>query len=150
MIDTSLELKAGDVFTWEKYPMFEHEEKDRRWFIFLGNDTFQCLVYEVTTTTKLEYYTSGGMRSANNYFKIAAGIAGLALDSIVDLTKYFEPLPESLVNSCKDAITKQGKLPQDTVNTLVRHIKNDKNIANIIKKDIYRYLQDAGFTVNKK
>ncbi|GHT51460.1 hypothetical protein FACS1894102_7380 [Spirochaetia bacterium] len=150
MIVASLDLKAGDVFTWEKYPMFEHEEKDRRWFIFLGNNSLQCLVYEVTATTKLEYYATGGVRSANNHFKISAGIAGLTLDSIIDLTKYFNQIPENLVNSCKDAIKKQGKLPQDTINTLVRHIKNDKDIPNIIKKDIYRYLQDAGFTVNTK
>jgi hypothetical protein len=147
MIDASINLQAGDIFTWENYPLYVHEKKDRRWLLFLGYRALEAVVYQVTTTTQYAHYESGGNRTENNFFKINKGIGGLIEDSVVDLTAYFETIPEKLINDCKADIEKKGSLNQDWINNLVKHIKNDKNIPSIVKKDIYGYLRDAHFTV---
>jgi hypothetical protein len=148
VIDSCEDLKAGDVFTWENYPLFVNEQKDRRWFLFLGHRALESIVYQVTTTTQYEHYKEGGNRTKSNFFKIDAGVGGLIEDSIVDLTTYFERIPEQLINDCKSDIEKKGTLSQDWINKLVKHIKDDKHIPNIEKKDIYGYLRDVGFKIN--
>jgi hypothetical protein len=150
VINQSLELKAGDIFTWENYPLAMVEQKDRRWFIYLGNPFIEAVVYEITTTTEKQYYQEGGKRHHNNFFTIPTGQGGLVRDSIVDLTMYFEEIPENLFNDNICNIQKQGTLSQDIINILVKHIKEDRNMANIVKKAIYNYLRDAGFTVKIK
>jgi hypothetical protein len=143
-----IELKAGDIFIWNKYPIYFNEFKDRRWFLFLGYQTLEAIVYQVTTTTQLQRYTTDGNRTGNNFFKIRAGIGGLITDSIVDLTTYFERVPEYLFNQSKSDIEKQGNLNQEHINILIKHLKKDSGIPPIIKKDIYRYLKEAHFIVN--
>jgi hypothetical protein len=83
-----------------------------------------------------------------NEFKIPAGTGGLVTDSILDLTAFFERIPESLLNSYKADIEKKGAFDQDYVNKLVNHLKKDKYIPPIVKKDIYSYLRVAKFVVN--
>jgi hypothetical protein len=56
VIESCADLKAGDVFTWENYPLFVNEQKDRRWFLFLGHRALE---------------------SISNFFKIDAGVGGL-------------------------------------------------------------------------
>jgi hypothetical protein len=150
LIDDALGLKAGDVFIWDNYPLAMVQQKDRRWFILLGTQSIEQVVYEVTTTTQMLYYEPEGIRCKNNFFRIQAGIGGLIADSVVDFTQYFEQIPEKLINENKTNIHKQGTLPQTTINTLVKHIKNAKNISQMVKKDIYRCLRVSGFTVNVK
>jgi hypothetical protein len=141
-------LQAGDIFTWENYPVYINEKKDRRWFLFLGYQSLDAVVYQVTTTTQYTHYEGTGNRKGNNFFKINKGIGGLEQDSIVDLTAYFERIPEKLFNDCKTDIEKKGSLNQDWINKLVKHIKDDKHIMSIVKKDIYGYLRNAKFRVN--
>jgi hypothetical protein len=147
LLDNSIDLKAGDVFTWQNYPLYIHEFKERRWLLFLGYHSLEAIVYQVTTTTQYHHYNEGGNRIKNNFFKIDAGIGGLTEDSIVDLTTYFEHIPEKLINNCKADIQKRGSLNQDYVNKLVKHIKDDNRILPMFKKDIFSYLKDAGFKV---
>jgi hypothetical protein len=129
VIDSCEDLKAGDVFIWENYPLFVNERKDQRWFLFLGHRALESIVYQVTTTTQYEHYKDGGNRTKSNFFKINAGIGGLIEDSIVDLTTYFERIPEQLINDCKSDIEKKGTLNQDWINKLVRHNKNPRRRA---------------------
>ena len=143
-----LGLKAGDVFTWDNYPFFEHEEKVKRWFLFLGYQSLEAMVFQITTTTKLHYYQQGNKRINHNFFRLPANTGGLEQDSIIDLTLYFEKRTAKDFTDYQLDINKQGTLKQDQINTLVRCIKNDKKISQIIKKDIYSYLRDSGFTVN--
>ena len=149
MINNCHDLKAGDIFTWENYPFYNNEKKDRRWFLFLGHRALEAIVYQVTTTTQYNHYQSNGNRAKNNFFKINAGEGGLIEDSIVDLTTYFERIPEKLFEDFKIDIEKKGTLNQECINKLVKHIKDDKHIPIIEKKDIYGYLQNAGFKVSK-
>jgi hypothetical protein len=149
-MDSSLQLKAGDVFIWTNYPIYLHTFKPRRWLLFLGYHSLEAVVYQVTTTTQYQHYESGGHRAGANFFEIAAGVGGLTKDSIVDLSTYFERIPEALLNSCKADIQKTGSLPQEYITILVKHIKDDKKIIPLIKKDIFRYLRDAGFTVSEE
>jgi hypothetical protein len=142
-----MELKAGDVFTWENYPFYADREKPRRWFIFLGRNKLNALVYHATATTQLQYYEKGARRAGHNFFKLAAGAAGLSSDSIIDLT-HFADMPEADFIKYISDIQKKGTLKQDDVNRLVKCIKIDGAISGIIKKDVYRYLRDAKFTVN--
>jgi hypothetical protein len=142
-----LGLKTGDIFKWDKYPLYVNELKDR-WLLYLGNQSIEAMVYQITTTTKYEHYEDRGDRTKNNYFRISKGIGGLEQDSIVDFTKYFEIIPESIINNCVTDIHKKGSLNQDNINRVVKHIKNDKNIQTKIKKDIYKYLRESKFTVN--
>jgi len=141
------ELKAGDIFTWQNYPLFMDKQKSQRWLLYLGNNTIQAIVYQISTTTQYQHYTEGGNRTKHNFFSIPAGVGGLVKDSIVDLTKDFEQIPEILFNKFKADIEKTGSLNQDYVNRFVKFLKIDRHIPNIIKKDIYRYLQDAGFKI---
>ena len=140
-------LKAGDIFTWQNYPLFMDEFKSQRWLLYLGNNTIQAIVYQISTTTQYQHYTEGGDRTKNNYFKIPAGIGGLIKESVLDLTKYFEQIPESLFNKFKADIEKTGALNQDHINRFIKFLKKDPYIPNIIKKDIYGYLREAGFKV---
>jgi len=142
-----LGLKAGDIFTWDNYPFFEHEEKTRRWFLFLGYQSIEAIVFQITTTTKLHYYQQGNKRENHNFFKLPANAGGLEQESIIDLTLYFEKRQEKDFADYQSDIHKQGTLKQDQINTLVKCIKNDKKISRIIKKDIFGYLKDAGFKV---
>jgi hypothetical protein len=64
----------------------------------------------------------------------------------VDL-RFFENIPESLVNRHKTDIEKKGTLNQDYVNKFAKHLKTDKYIIPMIKKDIYGYLKNAGFKI---
>jgi len=89
-----LGLKAGDIFTWDSYPFFEHEEKTRRWFLFLGCQSVEAIVFQITTTTKLHYYQRGNKRENHNFFKLPANAGGLEQESIIDLTLYFEKRQE--------------------------------------------------------
>lgn len=143
-----LNLKAGDVFVWNNYPLFDHEFKPRRWFLFLGKNIIEKVVYQITATTQYKYYERGGAREKNNYFKISAGIGGFTSESIIDITNYFEPIPEDFVNKYEEDIESSGAITQDYVNILLKRIKIDRNIAGIIKKDIYRYFSEANFKVN--
>jgi hypothetical protein len=145
MIDAG--LKAGDIFTWQNYPLFMDEFKSQRWLLYLGNNTIQAIVYQITTTTQFQHYAEGGDRTRHNYFKIPAGMGGLTKESVVDLTKYFEQIPESLFIKFRADIEKTGSLNQDYINRFVKFLKIDRHIPNIIKKDIYGYLRDAGFKV---
>jgi hypothetical protein len=140
-------LKAGDIFTWQNYPLYMNEFKSRRWLLFLGNHSLEAVVYQITTTTQYYHYEAGGDRLQNNFFKIPAGIGGLARDSILDLTAFFERIPDALLNKCKADIEKQGAFNQDYVNRFVKHLKDDRHILPMFKKDIYGYLRDAGFKV---
>jgi hypothetical protein len=64
-----------------------------------------------------------GNRLKNNYFILPAGAGGLDKESVIDLTRYFEGIPESLFNKYKADIEKNGSLIQDYVNKLVKYIK---------------------------
>ena len=143
-----LGLKAGDIFTWDNYPFFEHEEKIRRWFLFLGYQSIEAMVFQITTTTKLQYYQQGNKRESHNFFKLPAKTGGLEQESIIDLTLYFERRQKKDFTDYQSDIHKQGALKQDQINTLVKCIKNDKKISQVVKKDIYGYLRDAGFKVS--
>lgn len=147
MITGCRDLKAGNVFTWENYPLVVHEQKERRWFIFLGFRALDTIVYQITTTTQYSYYTEGGSRIKNNFFQIDAGTGGFPAASIVDLTLYFEEVHEKVIADYMSDITVQGLLPQNWINKLVKHVKIDRHIPTIKKKDIYQYLRNAGFTV---
>jgi len=142
-----VDLKAGDVFTWQNYPLFMNEFKSQRWLLYLGNNTIQAIVYQISTTTQYQHYTGNGNRTKHNFFTIPAGTGGLVKESVLDLTKHFEQIPESLFNKFKMDIEKTGSLNQDYVNRFVKFLKIDRHIPNIIKKDIYGYLRDAGFRV---
>jgi hypothetical protein len=142
-----VELKAGDIFTWQNYPLFFNEFKSRRWLLYLGNNGVEAIVYQITTTTQYHHYTEGGNRVKNNYFRIPAGMGGLEQESVLDLTAFFEPVQESLLNKCKADIEKKGTFSQDYVNKFVNHLKKDRHIIPLVKKDIYGYLRDAGFKV---
>jgi len=141
-----VDLKAGDIFTWENYPFFFDKPKPRRWFLYLGNNIIQAIVYEITTTTQYQHYNQDGNRKNNNYFELPANMGGLEEKSILDLS-FFEPVQESDFNKCKADICKKGTLTQDYINKFVKHLKNDRHIPKIVKKDIYGYLRDAGFNV---
>jgi hypothetical protein len=140
-------LKAGDIFTWQNYPLYFDEFKTRRWLLYLGNNTIEAIVYQITTTTQYHHYTEGGNRTKNNFFKIPAKMGGLEQESILDLTAFFEPVPESLLNKFNADIEKTGTLSHDYINKFVNHLKKDRHIIPLIKKDIYRYLREAGFNV---
>jgi hypothetical protein len=140
-------LQAGDIFTWKNYPLYMDEFKSRRWLLYLGNQALEAMVYQITTTTQFHHYERGGNRTNHNFFKIPAGIGGLAADSILDLTAFFERIPESLLTRCKEDIERKGAFNQDYVNKLVNHLKKDKHILPMFKKDIYSYLKAAKFTV---
>ena len=140
-------LKAGDIFTWQNYPLYLDEFKSQRWLLYLGNNSIQAIVYQITTTTQSQHYTGSGARTKNNHFTISAGIGGLVKESILDLTEYFEQIPEPLMDKFKADIEKTGSLNQDYINKLVKHIEIDRHIPKIIKKDICHYLRDAGFKV---
>jgi hypothetical protein len=86
----------------------------------------------------------------NNFFKIPSNAGGLTRDSIVDLTLFFEKISEKFLNDHKADIEKKGSLSQDYVNKLVKHIKDDRHIIGIEKKDIFGCLKAAGFHVNNK
>jgi hypothetical protein len=148
VINSCQDLKAGDIFTWENYPLFVTEQKKRRWFLFLGVRALEAIVYQVTTTTQYEHYKGNGSRVNNNFFKINAGVGGLLEESIVDLTTYFEKIPVKIFEDNKSDIEKKGTLNQDWINKLVKHITADRQIPKMEKKDIYGYLRDAGFKVN--
>jgi hypothetical protein len=141
-------LQAGDVFIWKNYPLYMDEFKSQRWLLYLGNQALEAMVYQITTTTQFHHYESGGNRLGHNFFKIPAGIGGLAIDSILDLTAFFERIPESLLNKCKTDIERTGAFNQDYVNKLVNHLKKDRHILPVFKKDIYGYLKAAKFLVN--
>jgi len=143
-----VDLKAGDIFTWENYPYFFKTAKPRRWLLYLGNNNIQAIVYEITTTTQYQHYNQdGGSRKNNNYFELPAKMGGLEEKSILDLS-FFEPIPEAEFNKCKADIEKKGTLTQDYINKFVKHLKKDTHIPNIVKKDIYGYLREAGFKVS--
>ncbi|MDR1232609.1 MAG: hypothetical protein LBK61_14555 [Spirochaetaceae bacterium] len=145
-----IELKAGDIFTWQNYPLYMDEFKAQRWFLYLGNQAIEAIVYQITTTTQYYHYETGGNRMNNNFFRIPSKTGGLTRDSIVDLTLFFEKIPEEFLNEHKADIEKKGSLNQDYVNKLVTHIKNDRHITRIEKKDIFGYLKEAGFNVSNK
>jgi hypothetical protein len=142
---TDVSLKAGDIFTWENYPLYMDVSKPRRWLLYLGKRSIQAIVYQISATTQLQYYRDGGNRLKNNFFMLPAGAGGLDKESVIDLTRYFEGIPESLFNKYKADIEKKGSLIQDYVNILVKHIKIDQNIPKIVKRDICGYLREAGF-----
>jgi hypothetical protein len=139
-------LKAGDIFTWQNYPYFFKEFKSQRWLLYLGNNTIEAIVYQITTTTQYHHYQQNGDRKNNNYFELPAKIGGLEEKSILDLS-FFECIPESDFNRCKSDITKKGSLSQEYINRFVKYLKKDRHILTIVKKDIYRYLREAGFKV---
>jgi len=145
MID--VELKAGDIFTWKNYPYYFKEFKPQRWLLYLGNNTIEAIIYQITTTTQYQYYEQDGNRIKNNYFEIPAGIGGLEEKSILDLS-FFESIPETDLYRCKADLSKKGTLSQDYINKFVKHLKNDRHIQTIVKKDVYRYLREAGFLIN--
>jgi hypothetical protein len=99
---TEAALQAGDIFTWKNYPLYMDEFKSQRWLLYLGNQSLEAIVYQVSTTTQYRHYEAGGNRLNNNFFKIPAGIGGLVMDSILDLTAFFERIPESLLNYVAD------------------------------------------------
>ena len=142
------DLKAGDIFTWQNYPLYMNEFKSQRWLLYLGNNNIEAMFYQISTTTQYQHYTEGGSRVNNNYFKIPSGMGGLPKESILDLTRFFEKIPESIINKFKADVAKTGTLNQDYVNKFVNHLKKDPHIRPVFKKDIYGYLRDAGFRVN--
>ena len=142
-----IDLKAGDIFIWKNYPLYLEEFKSQRWLLYLGNHSLEAIIYQITTTTQYHHYREGGNRTKNNYFSIPAGLGGLEKESILDLTTFFELIPESLINQCKEAIEKKGTLNQDYINKFVNHLRKDRHISTIIKKDIFGYLRESGFKV---
>jgi len=144
MID--IDLKAGDIFTWQNYPYFFKEFKSQRWLLYLGNNAIEAIVYQISTTTQYQHYTQDGNRKNNNFFELPAGMGGLEEKSVLDFS-FIEVIPETDFNRCKADIIKRGSLTQDYVNKFVKHLKDDRHIQTIVKKDIYRYLRDAGFKV---
>jgi len=145
MID--VELKAGDIFTWKNYPYYTDKFKPQRWLLYLGNNSIEAVFYQITTTTQYQHYTQDGYRKSNNFFELQTGIGGLEEKSILDLS-FFVSMPEAYLNNHKSDITRRGTLPQEYINKFVKHLKIDRHIQTIVKKDIYRYLRDAGFTVS--
>lgn len=136
------ELKAGDVFTWENYPLADNI-KSRRWFVFLGYNHLNAIYYEVTATTQLQYYTENGSRARNSYLRIPSGIGGLPEDSIIDIDQWFEDLPEGVMKQYKNDIAKQGRLPKEYISKLEKCVNESRRLPKIIKKDINMYLQES-------
>lgn len=75
-------------------------------------------------------------------------MGGLERDCVVDLSLYYEKRSHNDMNNAKDDIDPKDLLKQDQINTLVRHIAQDRNIIKIEKKAIYQYLRESGFKVN--
>lgn len=148
MLDSKLALNAGKIFIWNNYPFFECEEKDRRWFLFLGNCIITDFIFQVTTTTQTDYYIKGGRRALNNHFALKTGDGGLEKDCIIDLTMYYEKLPHVEINNFTSKIDPKTLLTQEKVNILVKHIVVDKDIIGIEKKTIYQCLRNSGFKIN--
>jgi hypothetical protein len=142
-----VDLKAGDIFSWKNYPYFFNEFKSQRWLLYLGNNSIEAIIYQISTTTQYQHYNSEGKRKDNNYFELPAGMGGLEEISILDLS-FFERIPESDINKCKDDICKKGSLTQDYVNKFVKHLNKDRFIPKIVKRDICGYLREAGFRVS--
>lgn len=143
---TEIDLKAGDIFTWQNYPLFMDDFKPQRWLLYLGNQSVEAIVYQISTTTQYQHYNEGGDRAKNSYLTIPAGVGGLIKESILDLS-FFESVPESLLNRCKTDIQRMGSLNQDYVNKFVSLLKKDRHIPQKVKKDIYAYLREARFKV---
>ena len=141
-----VELKAGDIFTWQNYPLFMDEFKSQRWLLYLGCNSIQAIVYQISTTTQYQHYLEGGGRTGHNYFKIPAGTGGLTAESILDFY-FFEYVSEILLNQCKADIKKTGSLNQDDINRFLKYLKKDTHISKIVKRDISSYLRNAGFKV---
>jgi hypothetical protein len=141
-----IDLKAGDIYTWQNYPLSMDKAKPQRWFLYLGYQSIDAVVYHITTTTQYQHYNRDGNRNKNNFFKIPAGMGGLPKESILDLS-FFEIVREALLNKSKADIGKTGTLSQDYVNKFLKHLKIDRHIINKVKKDICGYLRNAGFKV---
>ena len=141
-----VDLRAGDIFTWQNYPYFFKEAKPQRWVLYLGNNTIEAIVYHISATTQYQYYDKDGIRKNNNFFELPAGMGGLEEKSILDLS-FFMPIPEADLNKCKSDINKKGSLSQDYISRFAKYLKNDRHIQTIVKKDIFHYLQDAGFKI---
>jgi hypothetical protein len=147
---TSFGLKPGDIFLWDNCPFREQTNSPlkKRWFILLGFFKIEKQVFIVTTTTRFEHYGPGNPRQNNVYFKLPAGAGGLVRDSIVDLTQDFQDIYLHDLEKGKDAISKEGTLSQDNINTLTNNIEKARNIPKIIKRKIYECLRESGFKVN--
>lgn len=74
-------------------------------------------------------------------------MGGLEQDSIVDLNHFQYDISPQAFKQYKNDIELKDLLKQKQINILVKHLEKDKNIPNIIKKDIYQYLKDTGFQV---
>jgi hypothetical protein len=108
-----VDLKAGDIFTWQNYPLSMDKSKERRWFLYLGNNSIEAIIYQVTTTTQYQYYTNDGVRK---------------ITTILSFLPEWEGWKKNLYWIC-------------------HFLKIDRHIQEIIKKDIYRNLRNAGFNV---
>ena len=61
-------MRLGQVIYWKNFPHQIDCEIKPRWFVYIGKYTFGSLNHEIylyTTTTKKEYYESGGRREKN-------------------------------------------------------------------------------------
>ena len=123
-----------------------NEFKSQRWLLYLGCNSIQAIVYQISTTTQYQHYVEGGGRTGHNFFKIPAGIGGLTAESILDFY-FFDSIHESLLNKCKADIEKTGSLTQDYINKFMNQLKKDQHIPKIIKRDISGYISKAGFKV---
>jgi hypothetical protein len=106
------DLQAGDIFTWENYPLFVNEQKARRWFLFLGHRFLESIVYQVTTTTQFDHYKENGNR-INNLALKGRGMLFLLRYRTVGLIPLYRPKV-----ACKQVRNMQGIKPSPRIKRL--------------------------------
>jgi len=67
----------GTFLHGEIIPNFFKKFKSQRWLLYLGNNTIEAIVYQISTTTQYQHYNQDGDRKRNNYFELPAGMGGL-------------------------------------------------------------------------
>lgn len=137
-----MQLKAGDVFIWDKFPYVRDvgSEEKPRWFIHCGRTSIidpTKFVLLITTTTQKEHYDSTGRRHSHDIMRITKGTAGFQENCTVDLNmNFYTDITESDFQHCESDLKKEGELPVDRVRQLLNLVSKNNTISGKIKSDI--------------
>ena len=141
---------AGEVLLWRgfPYPRDPDSENKDRYFAFFGySSRFSTprIAYLCTTTTKLEYYRTGGSRSRHAFHIFRAGECGLPRECVLDMDlNFYADISEQQLQEHAAHIEKIGSIPRDTLRHIWNLIRPSREIAFIVKEDIHFALNGVG------
>jgi hypothetical protein len=153
-----LNIELGTVFRWINFPSPRHQKSGNnnkpRWFIcvgFSGEFAQVAVAYLCTTTTQIEKFQSGGVRSGRAHFVFKTSqFKFFEEDCVIDFDEAPYSMRKEQLKAFESDIEIRGTLDEQTLRMIYNQLLRSRFISSMELQDIHDSFNMAGISGLKK